>query len=180
MSYKSQYFTSPYPLPAGWTQEDFLSALELLESTNNRQLFFLAADLGVETGSPNPDSPEFSPSTLIQKIIHSGGPKDGIINLARKASKIKSRYFSREYLVPKECTPKEFWWAGEQLEKFGDEYSLFDLAWSLGIKFDLKLKGTVEVVDLLIVILTEGGSKEEVVKAVKQFVEERTKKQTNN
>lgn len=82
----------------------------------------------------------------------------------------KSKYFSEKVSTPAGWTPDEFWWTVEQLEKFGNEYNLFDLAWDLGIKFDSELRGKIKIVDLMIVIINEGGSKEKIVEAIKDFI----------
>ncbi len=81
----------------------------------------------------------------------------------------QSKYFSKEVKPPIGWDQESFWWAVEKLERYGNDNNLFDLAWSLGIKFDPSLKGKVKIVELMIVILNEGGSKETVIKAIKEF-----------
>ena len=62
-----------------------------------------------------------------------------------------SKYFSPDYSsLPPGWTKKEFWWAVEQLERFGNVYNLFDLANRLGVSYDEKLKGKVLIEYLII------------------------------
>ena len=83
----------------------------------------------------------------------------------------ESKYISQKYSPPTGWTPEEFWWAVEQLEKYGDENNLFDLADSLGIGYDKKLKGKVSIEYLILEIIDEGGSKEKIIEAIKVFAE---------
>lgn len=82
----------------------------------------------------------------------------------------KSKYISESSTPPQGWTPEEFWWAVEKLENNGDECTLFDLADSLGIGYDKKLRGKVGLDYLIIGIIDEGGSKEKIITAIKEFV----------
>ncbi len=83
----------------------------------------------------------------------------------------RSNYISENFKPPESWIPEEFWWAVEQLETYGDEFNLFDLADSLGIGYDKKLRGKVGLDYLILEIIDEGGSKENVTNAIKEFVE---------
>ena len=82
----------------------------------------------------------------------------------------KSEYISETSTPPQGWTLEEFWWAVEQLEKYGDAFTLFDLADSLDIGYDKKLKGKVALEYLILDIIDEGSSKEKVIEAIRGFV----------
>lgn len=84
-----------------------------------------------------------------------------------------SEYISETSTPPQGWTLEEFWWAVEQLEKYGDKNNLFDLADSLGIGYDKALRGKVALEYLILNIIDEGGAKEKVMKAIKGFVKNR-------
>ena len=48
---------------------------------------------------------------------------------------------------------------------------LFDLAHKLGIKYDEIYRSRVDVEDLVIVIITEGGTKDKIIVAIEEFLE---------
>ena len=84
----------------------------------------------------------------------------------------KSEYISLNYgPLPTGWSKHEFWWAVEQLEKFGNKDSLFDLANSLGVGYDEEFRGKVLIEHLILNIISEGGSKDKVLKAIKGFLE---------
>ncbi|MEK7078127.1 MAG: hypothetical protein AAB911_01020 [Patescibacteria group bacterium] len=88
----------------------------------------------------------------------------------------KSEYISPKYgPLPKGWSEHEFWWAVEQLEKFGNIYNLFDLANSLGVCYDEKFRGKVLIEYLILNIIDEGGPKDKVLEAIKRFSENNNK-----
>ena len=104
------------------------------------------------------------------------GEKTSPLKLFRLGMIYKSKYISEKFPIPTGWTAEEFWWAIEQLEKYGNENNLFDLAHKLGIIYDEIYRGKVDAGDLVIVIVTEGRTKNEIMDAIKQFAEEQTKK----
>lgn len=81
----------------------------------------------------------------------------------------KSKYISERFRAPDGWTPEEFWWAVEKLETYGTEDNLLELANKLGIRYCEGYKGKVPVDQLVLVITTEGGVKEEIIAAIEQF-----------
>jgi len=171
--YKSKYFSNEVKLPTGWTPEEFWLTLEQLEKLESDNLFGFCLELGVIDGTTPKGSVD--PNEMIRKILYEGN-RDRILNILKKTGGFISQYLSIDYSpFPTGWTSEEFWWTVEQLEKHGDECSLFDLADSLGIGYDKKLRGKVGLDYLILEIIDEGGSKEKIINAIKEFVKKNKK-----
>lgn len=170
MVYKSKYFPKKeVELPAGWAPEEFWWAVEKLEKLKGENLFMLCLELDVLDGKTPRGS--VNHERMVKKILYEGD-KNRILDIFKRTGGFISKYFSIDYSpLPNGWTPEEFWWAVEQLERYGNEANLFDLASKLDIKYDEVYRYKVSVDELISVIITEGGIKDKIIVAIKEFVE---------